>query len=451
MGWLKTVDDYYTGANPQIFNVGVQYILSNVVMALNKSSSRRFSYAETGFLTKWWVIRTRDLKQLNSQRARRTHFGTHSGEKLIVEKGGWTQPDEACTHYYELIDQYSLGLRKLANKFGRCGVPKVAWQIDPFGHSSEHGNILINIGYEALFFSRMHYLELENRKKDKSLEMFWQTDEDGDGTRPLFTSTFSRGTYTQPYGFCFDPLCNNQDIIIDNPELEGYNVEQKLNDFLKIVNEQAKIQRHNHVLITMGGDFTYSNAELWFDNLDKLILAGNKRKNLTNVNIFYSTPTCYLKALEQTTKPNFPQRDGDFFPYADQPDRYWAGYFSSKPSIKGLIRKSSSLLQVTRALYTLMKAKTNLNSESLRMELFERSIALTTHHDAITGTSKEQVTKNYEKRLLKGWDAAEIILNNTLAFLMKKEENKINKNATYNFPIQKLCKRLNESYCPESM
>lgn len=40
--------------------------------------------------------------------------------------------------------------------------------------------------------------------------------------------------------------------------------------------------------------------------------------------------------------------------------------------------------KVTRALYTLMKAKTKLNSENLRMELFERSIALTTHHDAIT-------------------------------------------------------------------
>ncbi|CAK5048380.1 unnamed protein product [Meloidogyne enterolobii] len=312
--------------------------------------------------------------------------------------------------------------------------------------------MLINIGYEALFFSRMHYLELENRIKNKSLEMLWQTDENGDATRSLFTSTFSRGTYTQPKGFCFDPTCPYPDFIIDNPELEGYNIDQKLNDFLNIVNEQAKVQRHNHVLIAMGGDFTYSNAELWFNNLDKLILAGNKKKNITNVNIFYSTPTCYIKALEQTTKPNFPKRDGDFFPYADQLDRYWTGYFTSKPSLKGLTRKSSSLLQVTRALYTLMKAKTKLNSDNLKMELFERSIALTTHHDAITGTSKELVTKNYMKRLLQGWDAAEIILTNTLAFLTKKEENKINKNKTLNvFPTQKLCRRLNESYCPESM
>jgi len=68
--------------------------------------------------------------------------------------------------------------------------------------------------------------------------------------------------------------------------LEGYNIDKKLNDFLNIVNEQVKVQRHNHVLIAMGGDFTYSDAELWFNNLDKLILAGNKKVNIRFKNYF---------------------------------------------------------------------------------------------------------------------------------------------------------------------
>lgn len=40
---------------------------------------------------------------------------------------------------------------------------------------------------------------------------------------------------------------------------------------------QARQYRTNHILMTMGSDFHYENARLWFKNLDKLIAHTNAR------------------------------------------------------------------------------------------------------------------------------------------------------------------------------
>lgn len=41
---------------------------------------------------------------------------------------------------------------------------------------------------------------------------------------------------------------------------------------MSYVNEMTKGYRTNNVLITMGEDFNYQDAAMWYKNLDKLIL-----------------------------------------------------------------------------------------------------------------------------------------------------------------------------------
>ncbi len=54
---------------------------------------------------------------------------------------------------------------------GSCAVPKVAWQIDPFGHSREEASLFAQMGLDALFFARIDGRDREERKSEKTLEV----------------------------------------------------------------------------------------------------------------------------------------------------------------------------------------------------------------------------------------------------------------------------------------
>jgi hypothetical protein len=45
----------------------------------------------------------------------------------------------------------------------------------------------------------------------------------------------------------------------------------QVNDFTLFVNQQAQYYTSNNIIITMGGDFTYQDAGMYFKNLDKLV------------------------------------------------------------------------------------------------------------------------------------------------------------------------------------
>ena len=82
---------------------GVQYILDSTIEELQKDPDRRFIYVETGFFWRWWTnqnLKTQEIVQNLVQ----------AGQLEFIN-GGWCMNDEATTHYNEIIDQMSLGLR----------------------------------------------------------------------------------------------------------------------------------------------------------------------------------------------------------------------------------------------------------------------------------------------------------------------------------------------------
>ena len=336
---------------------------------------------ETAFFWRWWEQQDEETQDLVSQLV--------SAGQLEFTGGGWSMNDEGAAHYSAIIDNMALGLRRLNDTFGECGVPRVAWQIDPFGHSKEQANLFAMMGFDGLFFARLDWRDKERRLAEQSLEMVWEASRELGDTSDLFTGVLY-DHYGPPAGFCWDLICNDAPMM-DSREAEGENnVENRTREFLDYVRLQAGHYRSNNIMLTMGMDFNYQAAHAWFMNLDKLIQAVTEAD--PGVNIFYSTPACYLKSL-QDSEISWPTKQDDFLPYASDPHAYWSGYFSSRPTSKFMIRQTERLHKIFSQLGLLQERR----GEGLAF--LEETVGVVQHHDAVTGTEKQAVADNYHSRL----------------------------------------------------
>lgn len=114
------------------------------------------------------------------------------------------------------------------------------------------------------------------------------------------------------------------------------------------------------------------------------------------MNVFYSTPSRYLKALHDAKK-TWEVKTDDFFPYAHCPHCYWTGYFTSRPALKAYIRESNGMLQACKQMETLEFFDPGTHSPSSNG--LRRAMGVNQHHDAVTGTEKQHVAFDYAKRL----------------------------------------------------
>ncbi|KAL3687509.1 hypothetical protein R1sor_013818 [Riccia sorocarpa] len=426
VGWLKTVDQYYVGSNNSIQFAAVQYIIGSVVDSLLKNPDRKFIYVEQAFFQRWWRVQTKQLQK-------KVKKLVESGQLEFIN-GGWCMHDEATTHYVDMIDQTTLGHRYIKKQFDV--VPRIGWQIDPFGHSAVQAYLLgAEVGFDAVFFGRADYQDKLKRQQTRSLEFIWRGSSSLGSSAQIFGGLLAHH-YSAPEEFRFD-LRSTSPLIQDDPLLYDYNVEERVELLVQLAQEQAKQIRTNHIMWTMGEDFSYEYAETWFQQMDKLIHYVNKDGR---VNILYSTPSIYLDA-KHAANETWPLKEDDFFPYADCPHCYWTGYFTSRPSLKRYVRKLSGVLLAARQLeFIVGKNESGPNTDAL-----EDAMAIVQHHDGVSGTERQHVADDYAKRLSIGAAEAADVINTALTRLVSG--NKPSSAESLKF---ELCFHLNVSYCPPS-
>jgi hypothetical protein len=192
------------------------------------------------------------------------------------------------------------------------------------------------MGYENFISGRIDWREKEIRSKNKSLEFFWRPNYSYDqGKTNLFT-LFMLEHYNPPKNsglldLIYNPFSGSAQIRADN--LLEWALKTK-DSFLT-----------NQRIIYYGDDFTFKNAELIYNNVELIMNQINSNSTLNSkIKLFFSTTDKYIDHILQSNS-SFPYYDdNDFFPYSDSGISFWAGYFTSRPFLKGLIMDTGRYL-----------------------------------------------------------------------------------------------------------
>ncbi|KAK5578373.1 hypothetical protein RB653_008043 [Dictyostelium firmibasis] len=375
-GWTSTMNEYYMSQ--------VKSIISSMVQALNIESNppRKFVWSEIGFLEQWWDDMPIEIKN---------DFTKHvKNDRIEFVNGGWVMNDEACASLESVIRHLSNGHKFIREKFGKQ--PESGWQIDPFGHSSLTPTLQAQFGYKHIVLNRIHY-ELKKKFRDeKNLQFKWRGSPDGVGPKSDILAHVFDDFYTSPPHMSFDGY-----------NFLAYGLPRLTNELIELARNRSIFYKSPHVLIPMGGDFAYRNAYKSFEQMDQLVASinGQHENGQSNVVCQYSTLADFFSDTIEWHNQNkvaFNYYDGDFFPYADDFNTYWTGYYTSRPLLKGYERHVSSKLRSAEILSALQSDEQHYPDQLLNAS---KQVSILQHHDAISGTSKKHVVQDYLVRLQK--------------------------------------------------
>lgn len=397
-GWLDTFEDYYMKK--------VKNILDNSFSAVKSDTQRRFIWAESSFFKRWYEDKS---------------FETREEFKSLVRVGrwefvggGWSQNDEANPDYSAIINQMTQGHDYLLKTFGV--VPKVGWQIDPFGHSSVTPALFALMGFDALVINRIHFSAKDYCKANKCMEFLWQGTDLGDESADMFTHVLHTH-YSAPKGFDWEER--------DTPKLSSASiVEKRAAAYVAEIEKRSKAYATEHILVPFGDDFKFIAADTQFQNMDKIMASIKQR--YPQHKIMYSTLSEYFSAVRNTKGIAYPSFTGDFFPYADNEQSYWTGYFTTRPLLKQASREIEATKRAAEVIYSLARARFQRSQvfpwddSFALLEHAREESALFLHHDAITGTSRKKVVADYNSRLRGSSNELQSLMARLLGGLLSK-------------------------------
>ncbi|KAH9365769.1 hypothetical protein HPB48_016845 [Haemaphysalis longicornis] len=269
-------------------------ILNSVSGELLKNKKRMFSVTEIALFKKWFEESNEVFKIIMKK------FISEGRVELV--NGGLVMNDEATTHYSDIIDQMTLGMRWINATFGPLCLAPRSLATGPLRPLQGAGFPLCA---ETTIFTSI----LPHRYNPPNVVNF----------RQFFLTEENKKNVAEAF----------LDVILTTGA--GYRTDQRI--------------------VMFGDDYAYINATVWYVQMDTLISAINT-VNGSRFHAFYSTPECYLRSVhdqwlnrKKALAEDALSFTGDFFPYSDRNFEWWTGFYSSKPQFKYLVRQASNVLQ----------------------------------------------------------------------------------------------------------
>ena len=356
--------------------------------------------------------------------------------QLEIVIGSWTVPDEANSHYFALVDQMIEGHQWLVNEVGVK--PNNTWSLDPFGYSSTLPYLYKRAGYKNMVILRVNEHVKKRLEEKQANEFFWRQHWDKKGTTDIFTQMMPYKLYNIKHTCGPDThIC----LLFDFRRIPGEmsesrsepvtarNVERLSKLLLTQYQKKAALFKHNVVLIPLGDDFRYDRIIEWDQQYEnyRMLFDYMNNKPEWNVQARFGTLQDYFNEVQkEISSKEFPVVSGDFYPYTDQNNEYWSGYFTTRPFDKNMGRELESHLRGANIMFTLAAAEASRRgvrlpdsaSSLLTLQEAHRSLGLFQHHDAITGTARSYVAVDYEDRLIDAIESAQTILKTSAEFIL---------------------------------
>lgn len=403
-GWRIPIEEYY--------ETQVREILNSVVDELLADAGKRFVWAEMSFFSLFWAEQSDDRRFAVADLVRSGRF-----EILL---GGWAMSDEALVDPFARIHMMTLGHEFVLDTFGI--VPRIGWQIDPFGASSMTATLFSRYGFDAWVNDRISLKLKEHRKHTQELQYLWQGSPSAGRASEIFTHTLD-SWYWSPAGYSWDE---------GDAPVTNYTLHSRAVSFANMLKMRESWFRTRHILFPWGHDFSFQNGEgtgarLMYESMDQLVDYINADPEQFGIHVRYGTPSEFFAAVnaefmdpdKDLAIPEFP--DQDYLPFEDIPwGGFWTGFFTSRPYLKGLTRRHDALKQSAEALFATAAAVRPGNYS--RIDHARQISGIMTHHDAITGTSRQLVVDDYVAKLLGSLDGLYRSLEDSVGALLGRED-----------------------------